>query len=248
MGNYKNKPRAIILAAGRGKRLLPFTNEVPKCLVHVGNFPILFYQLTTLAAFGIKDIVIVVGYQAEMIKEYTKKQFPHLKFQFVSNHAYASTNDIASFALAEEYCKNSFIQIDSDVLFHPAILQELLDYQKHSQTIIRPAFYFNEEEMKVSVSKNNTVTRISKSLKPEETDGEFMSISLFTRAFSAELFKIMKRLSPLHYSGDAMDLVVRENRAPLYAVYSRRPCIEIDFPEDLQEAEEKVLPNIISEF
>lgn len=60
--------KAIILAGGRGKRLRPITDYVPKSLVPLNNIPIIEWQINYLKKFGIKEIIICVGYKAEMIK------------------------------------------------------------------------------------------------------------------------------------------------------------------------------------
>ena len=62
--------RAIILAGGRGKRLRPITDYVPKSLVPLNNIPIIEWQIQHLKKFGIKEIIICTGYKAEMIKNF----------------------------------------------------------------------------------------------------------------------------------------------------------------------------------
>ena len=62
--------RAIILAGGRGKRLRPITDYVPKSLVPLNNIPIIEWQIRHLKKFGIKEIIICTGYKAGMIKNF----------------------------------------------------------------------------------------------------------------------------------------------------------------------------------
>lgn len=62
--------QAAILAGGRGKRLRPITDYIPKPLVPVANMPILEWQLRYLNAQGITDVVVCTGYKAEMIQNY----------------------------------------------------------------------------------------------------------------------------------------------------------------------------------
>lgn len=62
--------KAIILAGGRGKRLRPITDYVPKSLVPINNIPIIEWQIRYLKKFGIKEIIICTGYKAEMIKNF----------------------------------------------------------------------------------------------------------------------------------------------------------------------------------
>ncbi len=60
----------IILAAGQGNRLKPLTENTPKCLLKVGGLPILHRQIESLQKHGIKDIIIVVGFMSEMVKNF----------------------------------------------------------------------------------------------------------------------------------------------------------------------------------
>ncbi len=62
--------KAIILAGGRGKRLRPITDYVPKPLVPLNNIPILEWQIKYLKKFGINEIIICTGYKTEMIENY----------------------------------------------------------------------------------------------------------------------------------------------------------------------------------
>jgi len=81
--NYRMK--AIILAGGRGKRLRPITDYVPKPLIPLNNTPIIEWQIKYLKKYGIREIIICTGYKAEMIKSYLemKKNFGiKIKFSF----------------------------------------------------------------------------------------------------------------------------------------------------------------------
>lgn len=236
---------ALILAAGRGRRLMPFTKDRPKCLVKVGGKPILYYQLSALGACGIKDITIVIGYRAAMVRNYAKKYFSGLNFKLIYNDKYLTTNDIYSFALAKDFAGKDFIQIDSDVLFNPDIIRSLiLNSNRHSITAIRKT-KCGEEEMKVVVDENGNVCRIGKSLDFADCYGEFMSISLFTKDFSRRLYPAMAKMitetGPHVYSGEAMDEVVREGVVLKSFVIPKDRSIEIDFPKDIVLAERKVL-------
>jgi len=80
--------KAIILAGGRGKRLRPITDYVPKPLIPLNNIPIIEWQIKYLKKYGVKEIIICTGYKAEMIKNYLemKKNFGiKIKFSVEKN-------------------------------------------------------------------------------------------------------------------------------------------------------------------
>ena len=67
--------KAVVLAAGEGKRLRPFTETMPKVMLRVANKPVLEYVFDAIKKTGIEEIIIIVGYKKEVIMEY----FEHYK-------------------------------------------------------------------------------------------------------------------------------------------------------------------------
>jgi len=242
--------QALILAAGRGRRLMPYTKDRPKCLVEVGGKPILYYQLKALQDSGIKNLILVTGYKAAMIKNCTVKNFPDLKFGFVYNPKYLSTNDIYSLYLARRYLTKDVFILDSDVLFHPEIISKLIDFAvKNKSALATRRGRCGQEEMKIACSSDSRVLRLSKKINPKHATGEFMGISFFTHNFLKVLSRQLEEA--IKYGGVRLDREVAIEKVfaddchPLYAVdISRFPAIEIDFPEDLSLAERFILPKI----
>ena len=74
--------KAIILAGGRGKRLKPVTDYVPKPLVPIKNIPIIEWQIKYLKKFGIKEVIICTGYKADMIESYLNMKKLGIKIEF----------------------------------------------------------------------------------------------------------------------------------------------------------------------
>jgi L-glutamine-phosphate cytidylyltransferase len=122
---------AIILAAGPGSRLLPRTLHSPKCLTPIAGHPILRYQIAALRQCGINDIVMVVGYLAESIREYVDASVT-----LVENKDYASTNSSYSLWLARTHMRRGFIHLNSDLLFEPAVLRALLASRDDNAVIV----------------------------------------------------------------------------------------------------------------
>ena len=74
--------KAIILAGGRGKRLKPITDYVPKPLVPIKNIPIIEWQIRYLKKFGISEVIICTGYKADMIESYLSMKKLGMKIKF----------------------------------------------------------------------------------------------------------------------------------------------------------------------
>ena len=74
--------KAMILAAGYGKRLAPLTNDLPKPLLKVGDKTLIEYNIETLSKYGVKEIVINVSYLGQQIIDFLKEQ-SNLKISFL---------------------------------------------------------------------------------------------------------------------------------------------------------------------
>ena len=118
--------KAIILAAGSGKRLSPFTDHAPKCLAPVNGVPILVNALTHLSESGIRETVIVVGHLKEMIYDAIGDSFTGMRISYIECDRYETTNNIYSLWLAREHLTEDILLLESDVFFERLLLDRLL--------------------------------------------------------------------------------------------------------------------------
>lgn len=111
--------KAIILAAGKGTRLRPLTDDKPKCLVELAGKPLLEHQLTTLRAGGVDDIHIVGGYRSEQLDR------PGVTLHI--NERYAETNMVNTLFAAEAVMTGDTDLIISygDIVYEPRVLAAL---------------------------------------------------------------------------------------------------------------------------
>jgi choline kinase len=112
--------RAIILAAGSGSRLLPYTASKPKCLVEVAGRSLLDRQLDVMRGVGIRDITIITGYLADRIKRHGLKS--------LNNPDYERTNMVATLFLAVEILRAGEPVVVSygDIVYEQKVLERLL--------------------------------------------------------------------------------------------------------------------------
>ena len=120
--------KAFILAAGVSRRLYPYTYDTPKCLLKVGEKPIINYQLEALKSLGIKDIIMIVGYHREVLIEYVTKNFSNFNFLFITNHHYFETNTAYSVYLGcENLVSDDHILMNADVIYPPELITRIKD-------------------------------------------------------------------------------------------------------------------------
>lgn len=234
--------KAIILAAGKGTRLDGAAVK-PKCLVEIGGMTLLQRQIDSLRDANIKRIVVVVGFGAGRIREECGSDIT-----FVENIHFAETSSLYSLWLAREHLTDGFVVLNSDVLFHPQLLENLLESSSDDALLLSDtdATPLGDEEMKVKL-KEDLVVDISKDMDPVEADGENVGIVKFSAPGAQALVGYMEELIA---SGAVKDWAPRAFREfalnhPLHALSTGGlPWIEIDFPEDYQRAVTEVYPRI----
>lgn len=237
--------RAVILAAGKGSRLNGTAGESPKCLVKAGGITLIERQIRVLRAAGVEDIVVVVGCQADRVRQVCGQPIT-----YIENARYAQTNSLYSLWMARPLLYEGFVVLNCDVLFHPALLHDLLTSRHENALLLayRSASEppYGDEEMKVKV-RGDRVVDMSKAMDPAEADGENLGIVKFGPRGAAAVVEIMDGLVA---AGGVRDWAPRAfavfaQKHPLHAVGTRgRPWIEIDFPEDYARAVREVLPAI----
>ncbi|MBU0667091.1 MAG: sugar phosphate nucleotidyltransferase [Nanoarchaeota archaeon] len=104
--------QAVILAAGKGVRMRPLTDKVPKPLVKVSGKPFLHYLLTNLEKSGFEKVYFVVGYKKEQLIEYIKKSSYNMAFEFIEQEKQLGTGH--ALKIMEDHIKENFVVLMSD--------------------------------------------------------------------------------------------------------------------------------------
>jgi len=117
---------ALLLAAGTGSRLAPLTDTSPKCLVTVNEISILERLIDSLQEHNFNRLVIVVGYQADCIRNFLGTRSGGIEITYIVSPLYKTTNNIYSLWLARKVIDESFLLIESDLVFDPKMLKGML--------------------------------------------------------------------------------------------------------------------------
>ncbi len=107
--------KAIILAGGRGNRLRPITDYVPKPLIPIKNIPIIEWQIKYLKKFGVSEVIICSGYKTEMIENYLNNKKLGIKISFSVEDMPLGTGGAIKKA-GKKINDKSFIVINGDVI------------------------------------------------------------------------------------------------------------------------------------
>ena len=236
--------RAILLAAGRGRRLEPMGWVHPKCLLPIGDTTILDNMLDALQRHGVTDLVMVVGYEQERVRRHVAAR--GLRPAWVENPDYETTNTINSLWRAREFMDGDFLYFNADVLFHHEVVGRLLAAPGSGMAIDRKRCA--EEEVKVVLDEDGRVRRTGKSLDPAACAGEFIGIARFDRAVNGAFVHSLRRHNEelgnvRSFFEAALDDILDSQRIQAVDV-SDLPSIEIDFPADYETAVRSVLPRL----
>ncbi|MEM7825603.1 MAG: sugar phosphate nucleotidyltransferase [Candidatus Aenigmatarchaeota archaeon] len=141
--------KAVILAAGRGTRTFPLTENKPKCMLNVLNRPLLYYTLEKLKNLGIEEIGVVIGHKKEKIKEYFGKNFKYFRQKKLVGTANALYQ-------ARNFIDGNFIALNSDVYFE----DNLKNFLKFKKNTIGTIFSSNTGLYGRILKKGNKLIRI----------------------------------------------------------------------------------------
>jgi len=157
---------AIILSAGRGSRLLPLTELMPKCLVPVGGRAILDHQLGALAEAGVAQATVIAGYRFDQVGAYLATHRPPLPVSLRFNPFWAVSSSIGSVWAARDLLDEPFCLVNGDTLLGGGLLARVLARAGRQVSLtVEPLAEPALDDMLVAVS-GAKVTAVSKTLDP----------------------------------------------------------------------------------
>jgi len=243
LGNVRNSlnppEKAIILAAGESKRLRPHTNTKPKCLLEIGGKTILDHQIESLIHSGIKEVVIVTGYQSQLIIDHlSKKNYP-IRITYVHNDEFASTMPILGGLIKViDHLNEPVLFLHCDVLFgHDAITHLLSD--PHESTQLFRIGSHDDEAGKIIVSDEGYVKELGKHIGKDRATGEYLQIAKFGKKFLDVLLRTLNIRNEKKLDGftiDAFNDVVKSEQGISKGIAFDGLAMEIDTVKDFEEA------------
>lgn len=247
---------AIILAAGRGHRLAEFNPDGrPKCLLEFAGKSLLARQLDNLFHLGIRQVTIVVGYEADMILEHVATLDSRPEVAYIYNPAYSS-GSVLSLLAAQDVLRGDepVLVLDADVLFHPGILQVLVESEHQNCYLIDRNFIPGDEPVKIALNGGRMV-EFRKQLK-EDLEYDTLGESVGYFKFAGTMAKKIADTCAAYRSDGLLDAPHEEALRDVLLQHPEQfacedisglPWLEVDFPEDIERAIKDVLPAIRSD-
>ena len=230
---------ALLLAAGSGSRLRPLTLHAPKCLTLVGGKPILERLVDSLRAQGIDRLIVVIGYQGDRIREFLHQHASDMRIDYVTNVDYASTNNIYSLWLAREQIRESFLLVESDLVFETSMLDDMLQPDKIAISTMLP--WMNGTTVVLDSAQRVTAFYLN-SVKGDER--QYKTVNLYSlslptwKKLEAKLGSYISAQQLGAYYETALADMVAEGALSFEAIFfDADRWYEIDTLADLREAD-----------
>ena len=239
--------KAIILAAGMGSRLKALTKDNPKCMVKVNGETLIERVLSQLDKCNLEEIILVLGYKKEVLKEYINNLKIKTKVSYIDNDIYDKTNNIYSLYMAkEEMLKNDILLLESDLIFDDSILKNLTaDSNKNMAVIASYEPWMDGTCVKLD-SENNIIDFVtSKKFDFNNTKDLYKTVNIYK--FSKEFNKCYIKFLEAYLSSNGENqyyetvletmINVLPNKLKGFVLNDNQKWYEIDDKQDLDNAE-----------
>lgn len=238
----------MVLAAGAGRRLRPYTDTLPKALIPVdGDTTILDIALANLAAVDLRDVAIVVGFAAQTVVErQAELERRHgVRLTLVHNDKAEIWNNAYSMWVARDVMSDGALVVNGDTVHPKSVEETLLSSRSEAGIVlaIDTTKALAEEEMKVCVDSDGALSRITKLVEPAAAYGEFIGASLIephaVPALAAALEATWQQ-NPDDYYEDGYQRLADERDVTFHlaGLDPSTRWVEVDNAEDLAKARE----------
>lgn len=238
--------KAIILSAGQGTRLLPQTENTPKCLLPLGeDTNILRWQLDQLEQAGVSETVVVTGFHAEKVEAETQRREGKMKVRTLYNPFFKVADNLGSVWIAKEEMNEDFIILNGDTLFTANVAADLIKNAHHPVTVtVAYKGNFDSDDMKVTLNDNGTVNAVGKQIELENVDAESIGMILF-KGNGPQMFRdavetvMTEQTSLKRYYLTVIDMLAKGISVGTSEASQQNWC-EVDFPLDLERAQRAI--------
>jgi len=222
------------------RRLRPLTDTRPKCLLEVGGKTLLERIVDAQLLAGVRRLVVVTGYRADMVRSHLTQRYPALTIHFIDNADYEHNNNIFSLYLAGQVVRGrEFLLMDSDILCDPRAVTRVARSQESALALNRHEL--GEEEMKIVVDADNRITEISKTCRIEDAIGESVGIEKMTASYSEALYCELEQMIEREGLVDvfyerAFERLIAQGHTFRIVDTTDLFSYELDTPEDFERA------------
>jgi choline kinase len=233
----------MVLAAGAGRRLRPYTDTLPKALIPVDEeTTILDLTLSNFSKVGLKDVAVIVGYKSEAVEERKKDlESRHgVNLELIFNDKAEVWNNAYSLWCAKDLFSQGFLLANGDTV-HPVSVQETLLANRGPAILLAvdTVKKLAEEEMKLTIDCAGNLAKITKLMDPQSAFGEYIGLTLVEPEAAEKLATALEatwKLNPdLYYEDGYQEYVDRGGVINLQPI-GEVSWVEVDNHDDLAKA------------
>lgn len=229
--------QAVILAAGQGKRMGPLTQNRPKVMLPAANKPLLSHVMLSVRNAGIKEFVLVVGYNAGAVKEYFGDgSWMNASIEYARQKNQLGTADAA--ASAQELVEDRFLLLNGDVIVSPQHIKNLIK-QKYD-VVLTAREVGNPSEFGVLEVKGGRVLRIIEKPKKPKTNLANAGVYVFPESIFDAIKKTKLSVRKEYEITESLQLLI-DGGADVGYLTLKNDCLDIGKPWDLLDANEYFL-------
>lgn len=239
--------KAIILAAGYGKRMRPLTGREHKTLLKINGRTIISRIVDGLLENGVTDIIVATGYLAARLENYLRESYPQVPFTFVENLNYSNTNNIHSLSLVfdEVEIDDDTLLVESDLIYEPAVIRRIIASPRDNVALV-DRYRYGMDGTVVTVAN-----QVINSIIPPHLQGpgfdfsdkyKTLNIYKFSKAFCNHTFKKLLKyyasvIDQNSYYELILGILIYVQKATIYAdIIGEEKWAEVDTPNDLAVA------------
>ena len=233
--------KAIILSAGQGRRLLPLTENTPKCMLAVADKPVLAWQIDALLSVGVDEIIIIAGFQIALIETLIQQRYANHKINILFNPFFEVADNLASCWVARYEMNGDFLFLNGHTLIEPALLAKVLNSQSVPITLsVDVKDVYDADDMKVQLDTDGWVKQVSKIVPTHQVNAESIGLTYFReqgpRIFCQAIESALRHPAELKsWYLSIIDALAKQHLVNSCSIQGHRWC-EIDFIEDLSRA------------
>ncbi len=243
--------KAVILAAGRGRRLGSAGDERPKILLRFGGRTLLQRHIEILEHCGVGSIAMVVGYRAESVHDEIKRIGRAGQVQLIENPRYAEGSVVSLWSAAAAFAgERSTLLMDGDVLYDWRLMQRLTQSHRANCLLMDRNIEPGEEPVKLCVAANRIVDFHKRPTIDHEFHGESVGFFRLSAGIGAALLTgaaeyVASGRHDQEYEEPLRDLILASGPDVFgYEDITGLPWAEIDFPLDVARARKRVVPRL----